>query len=161
MADNPETRRLTASEREALIRLAVAQEILTDAPADLRQRARMIRGASRDLAMMAKKIAVLLEGFDDTIPTDQLRTYNNSLRMASYTIGVKGPAGNGRRDDQFGMWLPYSVLNALLEGCHDKCLMCEYDRWECRRCELRKALDTVPNDTPDDDSLGCKYKMVM
>ena len=156
-----EPKRLTATEREALVRLCVAQEIFASVPGELAERMKLIPGAKRDLAMMAKKIDKLLDQATDTIPREQWSTYNNSLKMATYAIGVKGPAGNGQRNNEFGMWLPYDVINALLEGCHDHCLMCEMDKYACRRCGLRKALETVPNDTPDDDSLGCKYKMVM
>ena len=73
-----EQKRLTASERECLVRLNVALEILTKEPAGLAQRSAMVPGVRRDLAMMAAKINKLMDGFIDTIPNDQLLTYRRA-----------------------------------------------------------------------------------
>ena len=67
-----EKKRLTASERESLIRLNVALEILANEPEHLAARANSVPGAKRDMAMMVAKIRKLLEGFTGTIPDDQL-----------------------------------------------------------------------------------------
>lgn len=153
-------RRLTASEREALMRLNVALEILVSEGEALAKRAKLVPHARRDLAMMAAVIRRLMGEFVLTIPPEQLKTYVNNLNMASYTIGVKRPGG-GRKDSEYGLWLPYGILNELLEGLHDKCMMCDLDRERRRSCSLRKALTAIPNDAPERDDGDCPYFTVL
>lgn len=149
------TKRLTASEREALMRLNVAFEIMAlDVLEPLAERMKMIPGARRDLAMMSKRITKIIEAVPDTIPANQLKTYLNNLKMVSYTIGVKSPGKLERDEKNYGIWLSFETLTALLAGCHDHCLMCPADKAQRRACKLRKALEIIPNDTedrPDDD----------
>lgn len=156
-----ETKRLTATEKEALVRMNVALEVLTKEPQYLRERAALIPGAKRDLAMIAKRIEGLMEQFALTIPQEQARTYLNALGMASYVIGVRRPGDHGRDDKNYGMWLPNEVINALVDGCHDHCLMCSADTEGRKRCHLRKMLDTLPNDGPDRGDGDCPYYELM
>ena len=153
-------KRLTASEREALARLHICWEILTRAPEWLGPRAAMVPGAKRDLAMMAAKINRLLEGMIDTIPTEQLMTVRRHLKMTSYTIGVRRPGPLQRDDREYGLWLPFEVLNALMAGCHDHCSLCDLDRSRRLACPLKKALDTIPNDGQDRPG-DCPYYTLM
>jgi len=154
-------RRLTASERESLIRLNVVLEILVREPEYLAVRANHVPGAKRDMAMMATKIRKLLEGFTDTIPDDQLMIYRRALEMASYTVGMKRPGGGPRNEKDYGMWLPYEVINELLAGLHDKCMMCSLDKGQRRACALKKALDTIPNDVEQPTDGDCAYYTVI
>lgn len=152
-----ETMRLTASERESLVCLNVALEILSKEGAALQRRAALIPGAKRDIAMLSAKITHLMEAFALTIPDAQARTYLNALRMADYVIGVRRPGPHGRDDRQYGMWLPNEVIGALLNGCHDHCMMCLDNKDARNRCALRKALDIIPNDCPQRDDGDCPY----
>jgi hypothetical protein len=111
--------------------------------------------------MMGKRITTIIEAVPATIPTEQLKTYLNNLKMVSYTIGVKRPGVMGRDEKNYGMWLPFEVLNALLAGCHDHCLMCPADKTERRKCPLRKALDTIPNDTEEREDGDCPYYTIL
>lgn len=155
-------RRLTASERESLLRLNVALEILTMEREGLRTRAAMIPGAKRDMAMMAARILKLMKDFAATIPDDQLLTYKRSLEMASYTVGIKRPGNGERRDEKnYGLWLPFEIINALLVGCHDHCMMCPADKAQRRACRLRKALETIPNDAPTREDGDCPFYTLM
>ena len=153
-----ETKRMTASEREALMRLNIAFEIMSlDVLEPLSERMRLIPGAKRDLAMMRARITKIIEAVPGTIPDNQLKTYVNNLKMVSYTVGVKKPGKMGRDEKNYGLWIPYEVLNALLTGCHDHCLMCHEDEAQRRACRLRKALDAIPNDTTDREDVDCPY----
>ena len=156
-----EKKRLTASERESLVRMNVALEILVTEPDHLKQRAAMVPGAKRDMAMMSTKIGKLLEGFIDTIPNEQLLTYRRALEMCNYTIGVKRPGSQPRNEKDYGMWLPYEVINELLAGCHDKCMMCDLDTVGRKQCPLRRALTIIPNDVPDRNDGDCPYYTVI
>lgn len=153
--------RLTASERESLIRLNVAYEILDSEGEHLARRFGVIPGGRRDLGMLKAKIKKLMEQVVGTIPDDQLKSYVNSLKMASYTVGIRKPGHMERDEKTYGMWLPFEVINALLAGCHDHCMMCPADKAERRACKLRKALETVPNDTPDRDDDDCPFYTLM
>ena len=152
-----ETKRMTASEREALLRLNVAAEILMLDIHALDARAKLVPWARRDLAMLSAVARRLLEGFALTVPAAQKRTYLNALSMASYVVGVKNPGQVARDEKNYGMWLPYEVINALLAGCHDHCLLCPADKAQRRACPLRKALETIPNDTTDREDGDCPY----
>ena len=153
--------RLTASDREALIRLNIAYEILETEGEHLVRRFRAIPGGLRDLGMLKAKINKLMERVIDTIPDDQLMTYVRSLKMASYTIGIKKPGTMGRDEKNYGMWLSYEIINALLVGCHDHCLMCPADKAERRACGLRKALSNIPNDAPERHDGDCPFYTIM
>lgn len=153
--------RLTASERESLIRLNVAYEILDSEGEHLARRFGVIPGGRRDLGMLKAKIKKLMEQVVGTIPDDQLKSYVNSLKMASYTVGIRKPGNMERDEKNYGMWLPFEVINAMLAGCHDHCMMCPADKAERRACKLRKALETIPNDTPDRDDDDCPFYTLM
>ena len=153
---------MTASERESLIRLNVAFEILTTEGEQLRKRFTGVKYGLRDLGMLKAVIHRLMEQVIDTIPEEQMMTYVRSLQMASYTVGVKRPGTNGSRNEKdYGMWLPYEVINGLLQGCHDHCMMCPGDRAERRACRLRKALETIPNDAQEREDGDCPFYTLM
>ncbi len=153
--------RMTASDREALIRLNIAYEILETEGEHLDRRFRAIEGGRRDLGMLKAKINKLMERVIDTIPDDQLKTYINSLKMASYTVGIKKPGNMGRDEKNYGMWLSYDVINALLCGCHDHCMMCPSDKSARMSCKLRKALTSIPNDAPERSDGDCPFYTIM
>ena len=157
----PQTKRLTASEREAMIRLNIAQDIMCTQPGVLRDRSRMIKYARRDFAMIAKRLDGLMERLADTVPTDQLKTYVNTHRMSSYTIGARRPGGQQRCDSEYGMWVSYEVLNALFEGCHDRCQVCMEDPSRRRKCRLRMALEAIPNDVRQHPNGDCPFYTVI
>lgn len=152
-----EKARLTASERESLIRLNVALEIMAAEPEHLRMRTAMVPYAKRDFAMMAAKIRKLMAAFAEKIPDEQIMTYYRALHMASYTVGIKKPGTANRNENDYGMWFSYKVINALLAGCHDHCMMCNLDKVGRKRCALRNALTIIPNDVPDRDDNDCPY----
>lgn len=155
-----ETKRLTASDRDSLVRLNIAFEILVLEQEHLKARAALIPGAKRDMAMMAARIRKLMESFRDTVPPEQMSTYANAIDMSSYTVGVKKPGGNNRLKE-YGMWLPFEVINTLLDGLHEKCMMCDLDTVGRKQCPLRKALTIIPNDVPERNDNDCPYYTVI
>lgn len=152
-----ETKRLTASERESLLRLNVAVDILAKEPEKIAARARMVPYARRDLAMMATRLRKVTAQMAVTIPKDQLVSYMRSLDTASYVVGAKRPAGDIQDRKNYGTWISFADLNMLLAGCHDHCLMCPSDKAQRRACKLRKVLETVPNDTEERSDGDCPY----
>ena len=153
--------KLTASDKESLIRLNIAYEILESEGPQLDRRFRVIPGGRRDLGMLKAKINKLMQCVTDTIPDDQLMTYIRSLKMVSYTVGIKKPGRMERNDKEYGMWLSFEIINALLSGCHDHCMMCPSDKAQRRACTLRKALETIPNDAPERGDGDCPFYTIM
>lgn len=154
-------KRLTASERESMLRMNVVLEILSNEPGKLAARAAMIPGAKRDLAMIASRIHKIMDQFNGTIPEEQLKSYLRSLETATYVVGARRPGGTAQDLKDYGTWLPFEVLNTLIEGCHDHCMMCPGDKAQRRACKLKKALEIIPNDTPDRDDGDCPFYSYM
>ena len=152
-----EKKRLTASEREALLRLNVALDILTYEPERLRERSKSVPYASRDLPMLAAKIRKLIEGYTATIPLEQLPSWKKNIKSVSYLVGVRKPGALRQNGTDFGLWLPFDTINLLLESTHDKCMMCTLDKAQRRICRLKKVIDSIPNDIPDRDDGDCPY----
>ena len=159
-----EIKRLTATERDAMMSLGVADQIVTNAIRDLREdRYRIVPHLKRDLRMIEKVLERILERFMASIPDAQKRTYVNSLRDGSYTVGVRCRAHNNEleRRDSYGLYLTFGQINALLEAAKEKCHYCGLDAEGVARCKLRKTLDEIPNDAPDSDGRDCPYYRVI
>ena len=56
--------------------------------------------------------------------------------------------------------VPLDVINTLFSACKDHCLTCMAYGEDQARCELKKALDTVPNDSMDQTDGSCPYKAI-
>ena len=151
------TKKVTAAERDALIRLNIAWLILSKEPEWLKERSRLVPFAARDLGMIKARIRKLLDAFEATVPDEQLKTYSNNLAMASYKIGVRRPGGEPRDDDNYGLWLSNRTIDGFQAMAHELCSMCVKNAAEQRVCFLRKTLDAVPNDALEHEGDGCPY----
>lgn len=143
------------------MRLDVAVDILLVEPKQLARRVALVPYGKRDVAMLAAVTRRLISAISQTVPSDQYATYMRNLDAASYVVGVKRPGATTRDETNFGLWLSWSVLNALLGGCHETCMMCTLDTQTRRACPLRKALDTIPNEMADRDNGDCPYYTVI
>lgn len=152
------TRRMTATEKEAMMRLNVALEILDSEPAKLRARLAEVPYSARDLGLLKGTIHRLMEKLTKTIPSDQLPMWIRTLETACYTVGNRRPATGMLRDEKsYGIWVSFETMHILFDGLHDRCLMCALDGAQRRMCPLKKALDTIPNDAPRRDDGDCQY----
>ena len=154
-------KRLSASERDSLVKLNFVLEILKKDLNPIRARLASIPYAKRDIGLIASTIEKLMEKAGETIPDEQLMTYIHALEMSSYVIGAKSPVKRGTNVKEYGMWLPYEVLNELFLGCHDHCLMCTLDTVGRKQCSLRRTLDAIPNDVCDREDGDCPYATVI
>lgn len=153
--------RLTASEREALLRLNAAVDILLTEPEHLARRVNQLKHGRRDVAMLAAVTRKLIRGISETIPDEQLVSYLRNLGTASYLVGNKRPGALTRDEWTYGTWVEWGTINALLAGCHDKCTLCDLDAQARRSCPLRRALDSIPNEMADRESGDCPYYAVI
>jgi hypothetical protein len=146
---------MSASERETMLRVVTALNILITEPEQLKSRMKDVPYYSRDVGMLRKKALTMIEKMTDTIPKEQMWQWYREVKSVSYTVGVSGVTS--RNNEKYGVWLPNNVINALLEGCKEQCLMCNLDKGQRRACALKKALDAVPNDVPDKMDGDCPY----
>lgn len=157
-------KRMTATERDVLMHLSVADQILTNAVREMPPaRMAMVRYMKRDLRMIEVRLEKILRQIVDTLPPEQIRTYARALQDSSYTVGVKCGARNniGARKDEYGLYLTFAQLETLFDACKDKCHYCGLDTEGIRRCALRKVLDEIPNDAPDSDGTDCPYYRII
>ena len=154
-------KRMSATERDALLRMNVALEILATEPGNLTQRLAEIPYAKRDIALMRTKIYKLIEKLTETIPDDQMPHWVKQLEKTQYYVGVRNPADKNRIEKDYGLWLTFDTLYKLIAGCKDKCLMCMLDKAQRKACPLKKAIDAVPNDVPEKEDGDCPYYTAM
>lgn len=154
-------KRLTASERDAMLRMNVALEILDVEAAKLKSRLKDVPYAARDIGMMKATIMKLITALNDTIPDDQILHWAKMLKNATYYVGVRDPNAKNRNEGEYGYWLSVKTIHTLLDGLHDKCMVCDLDKGQRRACPLRKAIDSIPNDTPDREDGDCHYYGVL
>ena len=83
------------------------------------------------------------------------------LETASYYVGARRPAQGDKNESEYGYWLSVKTIRVLLDGLHEKCMMCNLDKAERRACPLRKAIDSIPNDTPDREDGDCHYYTII
>lgn len=151
--------RMTGWEKDALLRLAVAEQILCRETGAIEKRAKSAPGCWRDIRMLQAKIEKIQKQLLDTVPLEQLYILQRAMKDCSYEIGSRGPAGRNaaKFKEENGMWLPYQVINVLFGGAREKCLVCMNSMEDQKRCPLRKALDLIPSDVEDRADGGCPY----
>ena len=154
--------RLTMSERNEALKLAVCRKILSNRLEALDRRIAEIKGAKRDIALCARLIDKTLDSIKDTLPIEQQIAFEQSLYGATYEIFTRCPATahNGERTlKENGMWQSWEVYNWLLDGCAEGCKYCDKTTEQQMKCGTRKAMNIMPrNGGPDDDGKGkCPY----
>ena len=154
-------KRLTASERDAMLRMNVVLEILATEVPKLESRLKDIPYAKRDIGMMRSKILKLVGALTETVPDDQMWHWMKMMETASYYVGARRPAQGDNNEKEYGYWLSVKTIRTLLDGLHEKCMMCNLDKAERRACPLRKAIDSIPNDTEERDDGDCHYYTVL
>lgn len=151
--------RINGFEKEALMRMAVAEQIIVKELSAIEKRAKSVPGCWRDIRLVQTKLDHIMEELLRTVPLEQLLIVQRAMHDASYEIGCRGPVG--RNADRFrrenGIWLSYEVINMLFSGARDKCLTCMETMEGQKKCPLRKALDVIPSDVEDRDDGGCPY----
>lgn len=151
-----EKMRMTASEREGIMRLGMITSVVQEIEPNFQKRAQIMPGFMKRLHTMQTLSMSAVNQFKETLPEEQYATYNNNLKLCKYRIGAMKGTG-GRDDVNFGIWLPMGVINGLLEAVRTHCDLCNLDTAERRACRLRKTLDNIPNDIRERDNGDCPY----
>jgi len=121
----------------------------------LERRFAKVKNGPRNWMYAKKHIKTLLEGVMDQIPTEQLMSLSKNLDSISFTVGIKKPITQSDKD--FGLWLSYDAINALMESAHDTCMMCSKTGKEQQSCPLRKGLDELPVQRINETKGECPY----
>lgn len=156
--------KINATEREALMRINTALSLLMTEPESLKKRSKLIKRGASYLGAARGLLERYMHDVYETIPIVQLKTVMRSIQETTYTIGIRCTAtmnNEAKRRKEYGVVLPLETLDALFFGCRDHCLTCGFDTEGEKRCPLRKALDEVPNDVPEEPGGGCPYKYPM
>lgn len=159
----PEIKRLTATEREAIMRLSLALEFLTVDVDFLKRRAEMVPNGKALLAGARGMVRKFIDLSCDTMPEDQLKSMIRTMKMTTFEVGVKCPATakNSRRLDDYGVIVSLNAINEIFAACEDHCALCIGGPAEVKGCALRKALDTIPNDAAERPDGGCPYRVIL
>lgn len=155
-------KRVTASEREALMRINLAMSFLMDEPVHLKNRSKMVKNGAFLLGSARSALERYMDGAYRTIPAEQLMTIRRSIMETAYRVGIKCSAtANANRDKEWGVVVPNETINLLFDACSDHCLMCGLDTEGQKKCKLRKALDAIPNDSVDEPDGACQYRKMI
>lgn len=148
-----ERKRFTADEQVEIKRFFVALSILQGIK--LNSRIEKIHYGKRDMGMVKSKLEKICNSLMDLMPLDQLRALERNIKSITYTVGIKKPIEN--RDDDYGLWLSFNAITALMEGAHDTCMMCAKNQKEQNKCPLRRGLDELPVTTINETKGECPY----
>ena len=153
-----EKKRLTASERDAVLRLCAAMAILGSEPDKIKQRLSDMPFAKRDVGLIRKNISKMIEHIVLSVPVSQLNSLKRDIHNTTYSVSPRKLSATDTANEKNAfMSLSHDTIYTLIEGCHDKCLMCSLDKGQRRGCSLKKALDSVPNNIPDKEDGDCPY----
>lgn len=132
-------KRLTAEEQKQFVDLCAAQCVIESDP--LKKRIQRIKQGPMMLGGIKSNLQRILTAVMDTMPYEQLVSYQKQMQHIAIYAGVKRI---GNEDDWDGRYLTFTQINALLEGCIDHCLMCDKEVATIKKCAIRKIMNTVP-----------------
>ena len=154
--------RITATEREALMRVNLALNFMLREPERLTRRTKMIKRGAFWLGAARAALTRYMEAAYRTIPPEQLRIIQRSINETTYTVGIRCPAtAEARRFSEWDVIVPIDVIGVIFSACKDHCLTCLGETEDQKRCALRKALDTIPNDTEEREDGLCPYRAIL
>lgn len=154
MAECKGEKRMYASERDAMIGLAVLAQIADSLEKNLGERSKMVKGLPREMGLLKYCASAVLTHMLQTVPDVQLHSLIHNLHDSVYTTGVR--SARGKKDDSFGMWISFDDLNVISEKLtHECCLVCT----EENGCKLRGVLDRIGCDV-EHDGPHCGYRMI-
>lgn len=160
MMAETERKRVTASEREAIMRINLITALALEIEEGMQNRFKMVPGMKRDLRLIGALGTKMLRNVFATVPTESLISLKHNVQMCHVQIGARRPGMVGKSNyDDYGTWISFKDLASLIAGCQDHCMMCGLDRETERKCTLKKALDNTGSDVSHDG--GCGYRSVV
>ena len=108
---------------------------------------RLSSAGTKRLRTVRTMMGHILEEYFATMPVDQLEHVRRQLPLIRYTTGVS-PVAVAQDAKRFGRFLTFEEIRVLMEGCADKCLMCDRKPGTVKACKLRKLLSSLPVEIP-------------
>lgn len=153
--------RMTATEKEWLVRMAIAEQIMDNNEPRVKKRIEQVAHGRLMLNGARGLLKRFLRDVEATLNDSDRRVLARSFSDTSYTIGIRCKATKGNKaklENDYCIVVPMASINALLAACHEHCITCFGSQDEAKSCALRKAIDAIPNDTPDLPGGECPYK---
>ncbi|MBP3409705.1 MAG: hypothetical protein J6M10_01800 [Clostridia bacterium] len=147
-------KRMSASERQTFMHAIAAVEAMENL-GGLEKRIGNIKRGNWLYKTGKGIIGKLYEELFKSIPYEQQKSIQRQLPGFRYSLHIQNVNGKDMRND--GLWLSWEALEALSEAIKDRCLMCQKDTTEQRKCRLAKALDELPCIKADENARGCRY----
>lgn len=152
----PDRKRINSSEYDALVALEAVHAVL-ESPKTwpvLAKRLKDVNYGARDSSMLTKALGRVLRGIYNTVPYEQLAHLSRNIKLSSVHVGVyvKGRS----QEKECGMCLSWEQIGVLMDATREKCLVCNLDPQEQRKCPLAKVLDEFPTDKYEQGK-GCGY----
>ena len=152
----PERKRLSHDEWDAIIGLEAVHSVLESAktwPA-LTDRLKGVKYGARDSKMLTNALGRIMRDIYNDVPYEQLKSLSNNLKMSELHVGVKTARKHSQQD--YGMVLSWDQLNILGSAAIEKCVLCDKNIQEQRKCPLAKILDELPGIKAENTN-GCGY----
>lgn len=134
-------KRLKATEQQGLIRMNATVIMLREAEECIGARIRTITRGWWRLKLAQSLVKRLCWDLFDDIPQEQQPSVERNVKS---TVVRFGAVNRGEKCwDEFGTWVSWRQLGTLMDAITDHCAVCQDEN---RHCELRKVLDSLPND---------------
>jgi len=152
------TKRLNFKEKDDIIRLAALRTEYDDVVDSLGDRAMLVKGGKRDLALIRTKLQSLLSGIMETVEPEQQANLMRNARASTVSIGARCPATR-TRNREYGIWMSFEEYNTLAATCNEYCKYCTRETFAERKgCELRKVIHRIAgSEKPDRPDGDCPY----
>ena len=153
--------RMTATEREWPVRMAIAEQIMDGVEPKVKKRIDMIERGQFMMNGARGLLKRFLRDVEATLNDSDRRVLARAFTDTSYTIEIRCQATKGNKaklDNDYCVVTPIWAIHELLDACGEHCITCFGSADEAKGCRLRKALDAIPNDTEDREDGGCQYK---
>ena len=149
-----EPRRLQGYEQEGVYDLCAAVHSLENVKKKIPRRLGDVKDGVSTAKRLATQAQNLLVKVLETIPRYQLLQMQRNLDSLRITVGIARVDTKQKSD--FGRWMSYEALTGLMQIAEEHCTLCDKEFDDQIRCPLRRALNELPLDAPEDVK-GCPY----
>lgn len=151
----PDRKRINHDEYDAFIALECACSLLESKKTRpvLAERLKGVQYGSRDMGAASAALRRALKNLYNTVPYEQLKHLSNNVHAAAVRVGV---FVNGAKKNDHGMILTFEQIAELMKAASEKCLICDKDPQEQRKCPLAKVLNELPGEK-NENSNGCGW----
>ena len=142
--------RIKSIEREALMALYGAEQLLEKCSREFRDLSRRTKNGYRDIRLVEVKLNKLIDHILETVPEEQLRTVQRHMGMSEIRVVTKNYTGKYEDD-----WLiSREDVFELTKAAAERCMTCENTTG--KGCAIARLLDELPIDVVNGIYIGCR-----